>query len=122
MAGLESRGFLLLPLALEMGLPFVCLRKAGKLPGAVHRVDYALEYGNASLELASNPGLAGARVLLVDDLLATGGTAGTSDGVKAVADMPGKEALLALILAPAQNLLYLLSNYATKLEEGAEQG
>jgi len=50
------------------------------------------------------------------------GTALDAEGVKQVAEMPGKEALLALILAPAQNLLYLLSNYATKLSEDGQEG
>ncbi len=74
-AGLESRGFLLLPLALAMGLPFVCLRKAGKLPGAVVRHSYELEYGAATLEAAVDCVAPGAMGLVVDDLLATGGTA-----------------------------------------------
>jgi len=74
-AGLESRGFLLLPIALSMGLPFVCLRKAGKLPGKTVRVSYELEYGSAVLEAAEGSVPAGARGLIVDDLLATGGTA-----------------------------------------------
>jgi adenine phosphoribosyltransferase len=74
-AGLESRGFLLLPLALSLGLPFVALRKAGKLPGRTVRQDYALEYGTATLEAAEGCVAAGARGLVVDDLLATGGSA-----------------------------------------------
>lgn len=74
-AGLESRGFLLLPLALEMGLPFVCLRKAGKLPGRTVRHSYELEYGAATLEAAVGCVPPGAKGLVVDDLLATGGTA-----------------------------------------------
>ena len=82
-AGLEARGFLFLALAERLGVPFVCLRKAGKLPGATARVDYALEYGTASLELAGGALAPGARVLLVDDVLATGGTARAGEALLA---------------------------------------
>jgi adenine phosphoribosyltransferase len=75
-AGVESRGFLLAaPLALALGLPCVCVRKAGKLPGATRSARYALEYGEGVLEVAEGclpPGGGGG--LLCDDLLATGGT------------------------------------------------
>jgi adenine phosphoribosyltransferase len=75
-AGLEARGFLFgVALAERLGTGFVPLRKAGKLPPPVHAIDYQLEYGTARLELACGTVPAGARVLLVDDLLATGGTA-----------------------------------------------
>ncbi|QAY62743.1 adenine phosphoribosyltransferase [Xylanimonas allomyrinae] len=75
-AGMEARGFLLgAPLAMRLGVGFVPLRKAGKLPPPVDRVSYDLEYGSAALELRSGTIRAGARVLVVDDVLATGGTA-----------------------------------------------
>ncbi|MCK0115541.1 adenine phosphoribosyltransferase [Isoptericola sp. CG 20/1183] len=75
-AGMEARGFLLgAPLATRLGVGFLPLRKAGKLPPPVERVDYELEYGSASIELRSGTLRPGARVLLVDDVLATGGTA-----------------------------------------------
>jgi adenine phosphoribosyltransferase len=75
-AGMEARGFLLgAPLATRLGVGFVPLRKAGKLPPAVERVSYDLEYGSAAIELRAGTLPAGARVLLVDDVLATGGTA-----------------------------------------------
>lgn len=75
-AGMEARGFLFgAPLAARLGVGFLPLRKAGKLPPPVERVDYELEYGSASIELRSGTLRAGARVLLVDDVLATGGTA-----------------------------------------------
>ena len=74
-AGFEARGFLLMGVAERLGLPFVCLRKKGKLPGARVSIDYALEYGTATLEMSEGAVSAGASVLLVDDVLATGGTA-----------------------------------------------
>jgi adenine phosphoribosyltransferase len=75
-AGMEARGFILAaPVALALGVGFVPVRKAGKLPGEVHAVSYALEYGEATLEVHQDGIAAGDRVLLVDDVLATGGTA-----------------------------------------------
>lgn len=75
-AGMEARGFLLgAPLATRLGVGFVPLRKAGKLPPPVVREDYELEYGTASIELTHGTLAQGSRVLLVDDVLATGGTA-----------------------------------------------
>jgi adenine phosphoribosyltransferase len=74
--GLEARGFIFgAPVALALGTGFVPVRKAGKLPGATHRVSYALEYGEAVLELHRDALQPGERVLVVDDVLATGGTA-----------------------------------------------
>jgi adenine phosphoribosyltransferase len=75
-AGIEARGFILgAPLAVRLGVGFVPVRKQGKLPGDVHSETYALEYGSATLELQVGAVAAGHRVLLVDDVLATGGTA-----------------------------------------------
>jgi adenine phosphoribosyltransferase len=75
-AGVEARGFVLgAPLALAMGVGFVPVRKQGKLPGDVHVETYDLEYGTATLELQVGAVASGHRVLLVDDVLATGGTA-----------------------------------------------
>src|SRR6478735_870371 len=74
--GMESRGFILgAPVALALGAGFVPVRKAGKLPRATYAVSYALEYGEATLEMHQDALEAGDRVLLVDDVLATGGTA-----------------------------------------------
>jgi adenine phosphoribosyltransferase len=74
--GMESRGFILgAPAALELGVGFVPVRKAGKLPRATYAVSYALEYGEATLEVHQDALQPGDRVLLVDDVLATGGTA-----------------------------------------------
>ena len=75
LAGIESRGFLLAaPLAIALGTGFVMLRKQGKLPGTTVRHTYALEYGTDTIELQQDAIRKGARVALVDDLLATGGT------------------------------------------------
>jgi adenine phosphoribosyltransferase len=79
LAGVESRGFLLAaPLALKLGCGFVMLRKRGKLPGDVIGHDYALEYGADRLEIQADAVPAGQRVVVVDDLLATGGTMAAS--------------------------------------------
>lgn len=73
--GVESRGFLLgAPLAYELGLGFVLIRKAGKLPAEKISVEYELEYGADSLEIHVDAIEPGEKVLIVDDLLATGGT------------------------------------------------
>ncbi len=73
--GVEARGFLLAAaVALETGVGVVPVRKAGKLPREVITADYALEYGTATLELHADAISSGARVLVVDDVLATGGT------------------------------------------------
>jgi adenine phosphoribosyltransferase len=78
-AGMEARGFLFGALvAAELGVGFVPLRKPGKLPGATYQANYTLEYGGDSLEMHQDAVSAGARVLLVDDLIATGGTAAAS--------------------------------------------
>ena len=78
-AGVEARGFVLgAPLAMAMGVGFVPVRKQGKLPGDVHVETYDLEYGTATLEVQVGAVAAGHRVLLVDDVLATGGTAAAS--------------------------------------------
>ena len=75
LAGIESRGFLLAaPLALALGTGFVMMRKQGKLPGTTVRHTYALEYGTDTIEIQNDAIKKGARVVLVDDLLATGGT------------------------------------------------
>ena len=75
LAGIELRGFLLAaPLALALGTGFVMLRKKGKLPGITVRHTYALEYGTDEIEIQADAIEKGKRVVLVDDLLATGGT------------------------------------------------
>jgi adenine phosphoribosyltransferase len=74
--GIESRGFLFgAPLAYQLGLPFVPVRKAGKLPAPVMSVEYALEYGSSQLDIHKDALSLGQRAAVVDDVLATGGTA-----------------------------------------------
>ena len=73
---IESRGFIFgAPLAKELGVALTLLRKPGKLPAAVYKESYALEYGEDTLEIHQDAIQKGDRVLLIDDLLATGGTA-----------------------------------------------
>ena len=81
---MEARGFILgAPVALALGVGFVPVRKAGKLPGETHAVSYDLEYAAATLEIHRDAIAPGERVLLLDDVLATGGTA------RATADLVG---------------------------------
>lgn len=106
--GFDARGFIFGSLlAYEMGLPFFMLRKKGKLPGVCKEESYDLEYGSASLEIQDDSVKQGERVLLIDDLLATGGTAlagcklieslgGTVTGIQFIielVDLDGKEKL-----------------------------
>lgn len=75
-AGIESRGFLYgMPLALRLGVPFITVRKKGKLPYTTVSYKYDLEYGSAEIEMHVDSVKPGMRVLVHDDLLATGGTA-----------------------------------------------
>ncbi len=75
LAGLESRGFLIAaPLALKLGCGFIMLRKRNKLPGKTVGLNYQLEYGTDRLEIQADAVEPGQRVVIVDDLLATGGT------------------------------------------------
>jgi len=77
--GIESRGFLLgAPVALVLGTGLVVVRKEGRLPHAIVRQEYELEYGTDAIEMHADSVGAGHRVLLVDDLIATGGTAGAA--------------------------------------------
>lgn len=83
--GMESRGFIFgPPLAYQLNAGFIPVRKSGKLPAAVHSVEYDLEYGTDSLEIHQDALDSGKKVLIVDDLIATGGTA------KATADLISK--------------------------------
>lgn len=99
LAGIESRGFLLAaPLAMELGLGFVMLRKRGKLPGETVGLDYALEYGTDRIEIQADAVRPGDRVVILDDLLATGGTmsAGIQLLRKVGAEVPAAAAMVEL--------------------------
>ena len=75
LAGIESRGFLVTaPLALELGCGFIMVRKRGKLPGATIPYTYDLEYGTDTIEVQKDAARPGQRVVVLDDVLATGGT------------------------------------------------
>lgn len=74
-AGIESRGFVFgMPIAYNMGKPFAMIRKKGKLPAETISVEYELEYGSASIEIHKDAIKPGQKVVLVDDLIATGGS------------------------------------------------
>lgn len=88
-AGIESRGFLLAtPIAYRLGAGVVPIRKKGKLPRAVKSASYALEYGTDSIEAHADAFNKGTKVLLIDDVLATGGTAAAA--VKLIEDVGGE--------------------------------
>jgi adenine phosphoribosyltransferase len=98
-AGVESRGFLVAaPLALKLRCGFIMLRKKGKLPGPTVGHEYALEYGTDRIEAQQDAVKPGDRVVVVDDLLATGGTmsAGITLLRKLGAEVPGAAALIEL--------------------------
>ena len=77
--GMEARGFIFAaPVALKLGAGFVPVRKPGKLPGKVHEQSFALEYGHETLTIHTDALWPGARVMVIDDVLATGGTVGAT--------------------------------------------
>lgn len=96
-AGIESRGFIFgAPLAMELGVGFVPVRKAGRLPAAKISREYDLEYGTSTLEIHADAVRPGERVLLVDDLLATGGTARAASAL--VTELGGTVAAVAVVI------------------------
>lgn len=109
--GIESRGFILAgALAYKMGKGFVPVRKPGKLPAEKERVEYQLEYGKDTLEIHKDAILPGENVLIVDDLLATGGTC--SAAITLVERLGGKVVECAFIVdLPALKGKEKLSNY-----------
>jgi adenine phosphoribosyltransferase len=97
--GIEARGFILAaPAALELGAGFVPVRKQGKLPGPTYAQSYDLEYGTATIEVHQDAFAPGERVLIVDDVLATGGTAAATAELvsKAGAEVTGIVVILEL--------------------------
>ena len=97
--GIEARGFILAaPVACQLGAGFVPVRKQGKLPAATYAESYELEYGNATIEVHTDAFSPGERVLVVDDVLATGGTARAAAALvrRAGADLAGVSVLLEL--------------------------
>ena len=98
--GIEARGYMIgAPLAYLLGAGFVPVRKPGKLPGSKHTEEYALEYGTNSLEIHDDAVGHGQRVLIVDDLLATGGTIAATQRLlaKLGADVVGVAVLIELV-------------------------
>jgi adenine phosphoribosyltransferase len=97
--GIEARGFILAaPVAYHFGAGFAPVRKKGKLPGATLEATYDLEYGSATLQMHADAFEPGERVLIVDDVLATGGTVEATAGLltKAGVDLVGVSVLLEL--------------------------
>ena len=113
--GIESRGFILGgAMAYELGVPFVPVRKPGKLPAETVREEYTLEYGKDAIEIHRDAIRKGMRVLIVDDLLATGGTASAT--VRLVQKLGGLVAgvsfLIELSFLNGRNLLRDIPVYA----------
>ena len=95
--GMESRGFLFgMPVAYAMGKPFVPIRKKGKLPCETISAEYDLEYGTASIELHRDAIAPGQRVVLIDDLIATGGT--IAAGARLIEQLGGKIAKIVCLI------------------------
>ncbi len=113
-AAIESRGFLFAaPIAYQLELPIVLLRKKGKLPGETYSINFQLEYGEDTLEVHRSDIREGMHVVLVDDLIATGGT------IKAAAKLVEKggavvDGILAVIGLPFLNYGEVLSGYTVR--------
>ncbi|MDM8083950.1 adenine phosphoribosyltransferase [Cellulomonas cellasea] len=107
-AGTEARGFILAaPVAMALGAGFVPVRKHGKLPGPTAAEEYSLEYGTATVEVHPFTVPRGARVLIVDDVLATGGTAGATIRLfeRCGAEVVGLSFLVELAFLPGREVL-----------------
>ena len=114
-AGIEARGFILAaPVAYRIGAGFVPVRKKGKLPSATFAEEYQLEYGSATLEVHRDAFSPGERVLIVDDVLATGGTARATASLVAQtgADVTGISVLMELSFLNGRSTLSGLNIHA----------
>jgi adenine phosphoribosyltransferase len=112
-AGIESRGFLFgFPLAIRLGIPFILIRKEGKLPYNKIKHAYDLEYGSAVIEMHSDAVKENQRVLIHDDLLATGGSASAAAELiqKSGAEVAGFSFLVELSFLEGQEKLKKYSN------------
>ena len=117
-AGIESRGFLFgYPLAMRLGIPFILIRKKGKLPYDKLSYDYDLEYGSATIELHTDAVSPGNRVLIHDDLLATGGSAHAAAELIKMAggEVAGFNFLVSLNFLEGEKKLLSFSNNITNL-------
>jgi len=117
-AGIESRGFLFgYPLAMRLNVPFVLIRKKGKLPYDKISHDYDLEYGSATIEIHTDALKTGDRVLIHDDLLATGGSAEAAGVLveKSGAIVYGFDFLVSIDFLKGANKLIKFSNKITSL-------
>lgn len=112
-AGIEARGFIIgAPLAIELGKGFLPIRKPGKLPGKVIKESYDLEYGSNEIEMDSEALKSGDKVLILDDLLATGGTAVAA--AKLVESTGAKIAAIGFLVELTElKGMDMLSNYET---------
>ena len=108
LAGVEARGFLIAaPLAIKLGLGLVMVRKAGKLPGKTISHEYDLEYGTDILEIQVDVVQKGSRIVLLDDLLATGGTMNATEKLfeKVDADVVGSTCIIELTFLRGRDIL-----------------
>ncbi|WP_158997699.1 adenine phosphoribosyltransferase [Pigmentibacter ruber] len=106
--GIESRGFFFgIPLALELNIPFVAARKKGKLPGEIISQEYLLEYGTDCIEIQRNSIIKNEKYLIVDDVIATGGTAKATAEIihKGGAEVCGFSFLIELAFLNGKQLL-----------------
>lgn len=117
-AGIESRGFLFgFPLAMKLGIPFILIRKKGKLPYSKISFDYDLEYGSATIEMHTDAVEHKQRVLIHDDLLATGGSAAAAASliVKSGGEVAGFSFLVSLNFLNGSEKLQKFSDNITNL-------
>lgn len=117
-AGIESRGFLFgFPLAIRLGVPFVLIRKKGKLPYKKISHDYQLEYGTSTIEMHTDAIKKGQKVLIHDDLLATGGSAEAAARLieKCGGEVMGFNFLVGLDFLGGKSKLNAISNNITNL-------